>query len=394
MTLRNKFLFWIAAACGLILFLFLFSGILLPFVGGMAVAYLLDPVADRLERLGLSRLFATLVIVLLFLLVIVLMFVLVVPLLANQISAAIAAFPAFLTWLQTFVVERAGPRIADTFNISQDQLRSSIGSVLNGASEWLTDIASSLLTGGQMLMSLVSALVITPVVAFYLLLDWDRMVAKVDALLPRDHQDTIRRLAREMDQGVSDFVRGQVSVCILLGIFYATALVIVGLNFGFLIGIAIGLISFIPYIGAALGGVVAIGVAIFQFWPEWTMVAIVVGIFAVGQFIEGNVLQPKLIGSSVGLHPVWLMFALFAFGALFGFVGMLIAVPASTAVAVLIRFGLTKYLESPLYSGRASTRCRPTPTRAAACDEDDPADPDPAGSSRCLRPGGFRGRPR
>jgi Predicted permease len=353
-SIRNKVLFWAGAAAAVVLFLLVFSGILLPFVGGMALAYLLDPVADRLERLGLSRLLATLVIVLLFLVFVVLLFVLIVPLLANQISAAVAGLPDFVRWLQTFVVQRAGPRISSALHMSQDELRSSVGNVLNGASQWLTTIAGSLVSGGQVVMSLVSALVITPVVAFYLLLDWDTMVRRVDRLLPRDHAPTVRRLAREMDTGVSNFVRGQVSVCVILGVFYATALVLAGLKFGFLIGIGIGLVSFIPYVGAALGGILSIGVALFQFWPEWTMVAVIVGIFVFGQFVEGNVLQPKLIGSSVGLHPVWLMFALFAFGSLFGFVGMLIAVPASTAVAVLIRFGIEKYMESPLYEGRGA----------------------------------------
>ncbi|HUG60453.1 MAG TPA: AI-2E family transporter, partial [Methylomirabilota bacterium] len=187
---------------------------------------------------------------------------------------------------------------------------------------------------------------------FYMLLDWDRMVDRIDSFMPREHLGTIRELAREMDQGVSNFVRGQVSVSTLLGLFYAIGLTMAGLNFGLLIGLFAGVISFIPYVGSIVGGVLAIGVALVQFWPDWTMVLIVGVIFAVGQFVEGNILQPKLVGGSVGLHPVWLMFALFAFGALFGFVGMLVAVPAATAFAVLIRFALRKYIESPLYRGQ------------------------------------------
>jgi predicted PurR-regulated permease PerM len=185
-----------------------------------------------------------------------------------------------------------------------------------------------------------------------MLLDWDRMIERLDGYMPRDHVDTIRMLVREMDRGVANFVRGQVSVSTLLGLFYAIGLSLAGLNFGLLIGLFAGLISFIPYVGSIGGGLLAVGVAVVQFWPDWTMVAVVAAIFAVGQFIEGNILQPKLVGGSVGLHPVWLMFALFAFGTLFGFLGMLIAVPAATAVAVLIRFALGKYLDSPLYRGR------------------------------------------
>ncbi|MBH0239941.1 AI-2E family transporter [Methylobrevis albus] len=351
MSLKNTVIFWVLAAVGLILFLYVFSGILLPFVGGMAVAYMLDPIADRLQRLGLSRMLATVLIVLLFLMVVVLLMVLIIPVLANQLTGLVARLPESVAWLQSFVVDTAGPRISEMLNMSEDELRSSVGGVLNQGVSWLTELAKQILSGSQAIVSVVSALVITPVVAFYLLLDWDRMVQKVDGWLPRDHADTIRSLAREMDEGVSKFVRGQFSVCLLLGLFYAVTLIIAGLNFGLLIGMGAGLISFIPYIGSFVGGFVAIGVALMQFWPDWTMIAIIAGIFALGQFLEGNILQPKLIGGSVGLHPVWLMFSLFAFATLFGFVGMLIAVPAATAVAVLTRFALAKYMESPLYQG-------------------------------------------
>jgi predicted PurR-regulated permease PerM len=192
------------------------------------------------------------------------------------------------------------------------------------------------------------------VVAFYLLLDWPRMVRAIDSWLPRDNAETLRQLFREMDEGVANFVRGQTSVSTSLGLFYAVSLSLAGLNFGLLIGLGAGLISFIPYVGALLGGVVAIGVAIVQFWPDWTWILVIAGIFAVGQFLEGNILQPWLLGSTVGVHPVWLMFALFAFASMFGFVGMLVAVPAATAVAVLCRFALKRYLQSPVYRGKAA----------------------------------------
>ena len=219
--------------------------------------------------------------------------------------------------------------------------------------------------GGQALLSVISLFVVTPVVAFYLLLEWDRMVAKIDGWLPRQHRDTVRQLAHEMDLAVAGFVRGQVSVCFLLGAFYAIGLAAVGLNFGLLIGIGAGLVSFIPYVGATLGLVVSLGVALVQFWPDWPMVAAVLAIFAVGQFLEGNVLQPKLVGNNVGLHPVWLMFALFAFGYLFGFVGMLIAVPAAAMIGVLIRFALSQYMASVLYTGEGTMMTSGVPGDAA-----------------------------
>jgi len=207
-------------------------------------------------------------------------------------------------------------------------------------------------TSSLALVNFLSLFVVTPVVAFYLLLDWDRMIDKIDAWVPRQHLGTVRRLAREVDRSVAGFVRGQGSLCLILGTYYAVGLTLVGLNFGLLIGFFAGMISFIPYVGSALGLVVAIGVALVQFWPDWVWVAATAGVFLTGQFIEGNILQPKLVGASVGLHPVWLMFALFAFGAMFGFVGLLIAVPAAAAVGVLVRFALGKYLESDVYYGR------------------------------------------
>ena len=186
------------------------------------------------------------------------------------------------------------------------------------------------------------------------------MVAKVDSWIPRDHVDTVRDLAKKIDYAIAGFVRGQGSLCLILGVFYAIGLSLVGLNFGLLIGIFAGLISFIPYVGSLVGLVLSVGVAIVQFWPEYGMIALVVVIFAAGQFLEGNILQPKLVGSRIGLHPVWLMFSLLAFAALFGFVGMLIAVPAAAAVAVLVRFAIERYLDSDLYNGHAEEAAKST----------------------------------
>jgi predicted PurR-regulated permease PerM len=211
--------------------------------------------------------------------------------------------------------------------------------------------------------------VVAPVVAFYMLLDWDRMVATVDSWVPREHVETVRAIAREIDRSIAGFVRGQGTLCLILGIYYALGLTVIGLNFGLLIGLLAGLISFIPYVGSLTGLILAIGVAFVQFWPDWMWVAAVAGVFFVGQFIEGNILQPKLVGSSVGVHPVWLMFALLAFGALFGFVGLLVAVPCAAAIAVIMRFALTRYKESPLYRGiEKAPAARPARRRTPADD--------------------------
>jgi predicted PurR-regulated permease PerM len=198
---------------------------------------------------------------------------------------------------------------------------------------------------------MVVLLVVVPVVAIYLLLDWDNMTARIDALLPRDHVDTIRHLACKIDRTLASFIRGQGLVCLILGTFYAVALALVGLNFGLVVGAIAGALTFIPYVGAIVGGSLALGLALFQFWGEWPWLIAVYAIFQSGQFVEGNILTPKLVGSSVGLHPVWLLFALSVFGSLFGFVGLLVAVPVAAVIGVLARFALDRYCASPLYRG-------------------------------------------
>ncbi|ADZ70807.1 Permease, putative [Polymorphum gilvum SL003B-26A1] len=351
MTLRRQIQFWMLSLLAFIVFMLVFSAVLLPFVAGMALAYLLDPVADRLERVGMSRLWATLTILLVFVLLFALFLLLLVPVLGNQLLGFLDRLPGLVRALHTLVTETFGDRLSTLAGLDIKDLQSSLGDIMSKAASWLGGLMQSVWSGGQALVSILSLFVVTPVVAFYLLLDWDRMVARIDGWLPRPHVETIRRLAREMDAAVAGFVRGQVSVCVLLGLFYAIGLMLVGLNFGLLIGIGAGLVSFIPFVGAILGFVVSMAVALVQFWPDWPLIAAVAAVFAVGQFLEGNILQPKLVGDSVGLHPVWLMFALFAFGSLFGFVGMLVAVPAAAMVGVLARFALTQYLASPLYRG-------------------------------------------
>jgi predicted PurR-regulated permease PerM len=350
-TLRRQALFWGAAAVALIIFLYVFSGILLPFVAGMALAYFLDPVADRLQRLGLTRLMATIVILFAFIIVLVLAIVVLVPVLASQMADFAAKLPEYVTRLQSLVTNFDPQWLERRFGVDAAGLKEGLNSLLTSGFGLLTTLFQSIWSSGMALVSVVSLLVVTPVVAFYMLLDWDRMIAVVDSWVPRDHVETVRAIFSDINTATAGFVRGQGTLCLVLGCMYAVGLTLTGLNFGILIGLFAGLISFIPYVGSLTGLVLAVGVAFVQFWPDWIMVVVVAFVFFAGQFIEGNILQPKLVGKSVGLHPVWLRFALFAFGALFGFVGLLIAVPAAAAIAVLVRFALSRYLESPLYKG-------------------------------------------
>ena len=349
MTFRQQVLFWAAVSAALLLALWLLHEILLPFVVGMAIAYLLDPVVRRLQRLGVSRTLAALLIVGLFIVAFVVLIILFVPIMGAQLYAFIENLPTYVARLQAVATDPNLPWLRQI--VGEGFREGDIGDLVKQGAGWLTTFLRSLWSGGQALISIFSLLIVTPVVAFYLLIDWDRIVATVDNWVPRPHRATVAELAHEIDLALAGFVRGQTAVCLILGSYYAVGLSLVSLNFGLLIGLVAGLITFIPYVGSMTGLVVAVGVAIAQFWPSWTPILVVAGIFFVGQFIEGYVLAPKLVGDSVGLHPVWLMFALFAFGYLFGFVGLLIAVPLAAAIGVLARFALAQYRASPIYTG-------------------------------------------
>lgn len=358
--LRRQVFFWLLTLAIFVAFLMLFSSILLPFIAGMALAYFLDPVADRLERIGLSRLMATVVILVSFVVVFVMSLMIIIPVLASQLNEFIQRVPAYVTQLQTFIATSNASWLPDWVDGQMGTIRENFSRYLSEGVGFLGTLVEQIWNSGKALLDIASLLVVTPVVAFYLLLDWDRMIEKVDSWVPRHQLGTVRQLATELDNTIAGFVRGQGSLCLILGIFYAVALSAAGLNFGLLIGFFTGMISFIPYVGSTVGLLLSLGVALVQFWPDFIWVGVIAGIFFLGQFIEGNILQPKLVGKSVGLHPVWLMFALFAFGALFGFVGVLVAVPAAAAVGVLVRFAISRYLDSDLYYGTSVVLAPPS----------------------------------
>lgn len=337
---------WGIAIAVFLVAMWLIGGVVMPFILGGAIAYCLDPVADWFERWGLSRAVATGVTTLCAILVFVVMALAVLPLLVSQARALIEVLPEVVIGLQTHLSERF-PQVME----EGSAIRQSLGRLGETFQSWGGTLVESVLSSALSVLNVLVLAVIVPVVAFYLLLDWDRMVARIDQLLPREHAPVIRRLAAEIDRTLSAFIRGQGTVMLIQGTFYAVALAAVGLQFGLIVGAIAGLLSFIPYVGALVGGGLAIGLALFQFWGEfWWIIAVIV-IFFFGQFVEGNILTPKLVGSSVGLHPVWLLFALSLFGALFGFVGLLVAVPVTAALGVLARYAVERYLEAPLYLG-------------------------------------------
>jgi predicted PurR-regulated permease PerM len=343
---REQAKYWGIAAAVLFALLWFLGDVILPFLVGGAIAYFLDPVADRLERAGLSRVAATTLIALAALLIVVLLVLAVIPTLVNQLTALVNAAPDIAKRLQGFLVERF-PELSDETSTIRQTLSNIAATIQSRGAQ----LANSVLSSALGVISAVVFIVVVPVVAFYLLLDWDHMVARIDALLPRDHAPTVRKLATEVNKVLAGFVRGQISVCLLLGSFYAIALMLAGLQFGLIVGAIAGAITFIPYVGSLVGGALAVGLALFQFWGDWLSIGIVGAIFVAGQFIEGNILTPKLVGKSVGLHPVWLLFALSSFGSMFGFVGMLVAVPVAAAIGVFLRFSVGQYQTSLLYKG-------------------------------------------
>lgn len=349
MTQREQMAAWTGILIATVALLIVLGDILLPFVAGMAVAYFLDPAADWLQRRRVPRWLATLLILSVFFIAVGLVIVLLVPLVRDQFDRFLVHLPEYAALFQDRVLpwllgwaQRLGLDLNMDLRAALNGNRDEIMKVLGG-------ILTGLLGGGQAVFNLLSLMVITPVVSFYLLRDWDVLVAKIDSFLPLDHAETIRAQAGEIDKVLAGFVRGQLLVCLCLAAFYGIGLTALGLQFGLFIGITAGMISFIPYVGTTLGFVASVGVAVAQYWEDPLWIGLVAGLFIIGQVIEGNFLHPVLIGDRVGLHPVWIMFALLAGGSLFGFVGILLAVPIFAVIGVLARFALERYRESWLY---------------------------------------------
>jgi predicted PurR-regulated permease PerM len=349
----GRWLFWVAVAAGFLLFVWLLNDILLPFVVGIVVAYFLDPIVARLQRLGMSRTWATTAVTVLAMLITVGVAMAILPPLFGQLQALIVNMPDYTVKLAARVLPLIDPvrEKLDLPKLSLQELQAEVAQRAGQLLAILGAVASQVAQRGIALVNLLALLFITPVVTFYLLRDWEKVVDAIDGALPLDHADTIRKLVRESNQAIAGYLRGQALVCIALGSIYAIGLSVVGLQFGLVIGLIAGAISFIPFVGTFVGAVMALGMALVQFPPDWMGVVKVAVVFLVGQTLEGNVLSPKLVGDRVGLHPVWIMFALLAGGSLFGFVGVLIAVPTAAVIGVVVRHLLGRYRESGYYRG-------------------------------------------
>ena len=339
----NSTLFWLLVAIIMALSFYFLRTILLPFVIGIAVAYFLDPVVDKLEERKWNRSLATLFTLFVFLALVIFLVFLLVPVLTNQLKNFAQFLPIVKGKLQLIIDAVAG--------ILNNKVDAKVLDVpASGLIKWSTKMLGGVIDGGAAIADLLSLFLITPLVAFYLLRDWDLIVEKVYDWFPIRHKDTLQEQLNEIDKKLAAFVRGQGTVCLILASYYAITLTMTGLEFGVVIGVFAGLISFVPFVGAIVGGLLSIGLAYLQF-EAWTNIVIIAGIFILGQILEGYILTPKFIGEAVGLHPVWVIFSLLAGGALFGFLGVLLALPMAAIVGVLFRFCIDHYKNSSYYNG-------------------------------------------
>ena len=346
MVEKKQTIFWIVITCILFLAIYTLSSVLMPFVAGMILAYLLDPLVDRVEKIGIRRSLSTFFVLTIFFVCSAGSSLLLLPVILNQLSNLTSFLPTLISNLEPFM-RQVRSLVDNAIKAdNSNQLSLPVADILNWAGGFLTEIISSSLAFANLL----SLIIITPIVAFYLLRDWDLIINKVKSWMPITQKVRIVEQVVKVDRSLSALVRGQGTVCLILALYYSVSLTAVGLQFGILIGIFAGIVSFIPFVGAILGAIFSIGFSIIQF-ETYTPIFFVAGIFLVGQVLEGNFLTPKLIGEAVGLHPVWVIFALLTGATLFGFLGVLLALPIAVVVAVLIRFSLRSYLESEIYSG-------------------------------------------
>ncbi len=351
-TLKKQAFFWAGAFIVFVLLVTLFRSVLLPFVLGGAVAYLLNPLVQKLGKAGFSRRIAALLILASFLAFVLVLCLAALPTILDEIHDLSENIPIYIEDFR----KALDPYLEHFRHLLGRTNLNSVNEVASQHAGTALEISGKVLlglyAGGQVLIHIVTVLVVMPIVAYFMMKEWPRITAWVTGLLPRQHKETIMGLFRDIDRRLSGFVRGQLSAMLILGIGYAIALTMVGLKYGFLIGLGSGLLSIIPLVGSSVGLVVGVTVAFFQTGGDWSFVALIGGIFIIGQLIEGNLLTPLMVGESTGLHPLWIFFALMAGGSLFGILGMLLAVPVTVVISVLSSFVIRQYKASSYYTGQ------------------------------------------
>jgi predicted PurR-regulated permease PerM len=346
LTRRAQLIWWGVAVVVALATLWLVGGALAPYITAAVLAYLLTPIVDRLERLGLGRMLPALLVVGVVVIVLVAIVVAGVPLIYQQAEAFVMALPAYIEAVLAWFDEGAPGALAD-----QAVARDALTAAEEAVQEHGPAVVAGLLAQTLRIFDVVVFLIILPIVTFFLLLGWHEMIATIDGLLPRRQAATIRRLAHDMDAVLGGFVRGQFIVALTMTVYYSTALTAAGLSYALAVGVVAGIGTLVPIVGATVGAVLAIGIALFQFWGEWEAILLVAGVYFGGQLVEGNIITPRLVGHHVRLHPVWLLLAFSVFATLFGFIGILIAVPVAAVLRVLVRFAVERYRESDLHAG-------------------------------------------
>lgn len=351
MQIERQAFFWLLVAVVFFLLIDQLKEILLPFVVGLGFAYGLSPVVDKLESWRIPRLAAALLLVGLFIVVIILLIVFLGPVVIEQVRQFVEVLPSELQRLRGLLEVWARDQLGESLPQADQSIAQAFDWVSGNSDVVAGWLASSLWTQGRALFALVSLLLISPLVAFYLLVDWKRIMSELDEALPREHAPMLREMGQDINAAVGAFVRGQGMVCFILAFFYAVGLWLTGLNYGALVGAATGALAFVPFLGWIVGTITATALALLQFWPQSVPVLLVIAVFLAGQALDAGFLSPKIVGPKIGLHPVWLIFALFAFSYLFGLVGTLVAVPMAAAVGVMVRYALRAYRSSSVYTG-------------------------------------------
>ena len=327
--------------------LYFLREVLQPFIFGAIMAYFLDPIVDKMVEYKIPRGIAASVLIILSLVIVSVLTIFVFPLFFEQFWHLILILPNLYEWLLNL-----GKAWWESFVGEEIKFNDAVESIRGEVQNNLGVVIESFFVSSIALIKFVTNTLITVVLAFYLLLDWDRLVGFMAKLMPRRHQETGKILFTKIDSVLASFFRGQILVCSILALYYGVSLMLVGLDTGLVLGLFAGLISFIPFVGAILGGGLAISISLIQFWQEPLIIILILAIFIIGQIFEGNFLTPKLVGKSVGIHPVWLIFALALFGTFGGFVGLLFAVPVTAILGVVVRHYVQIYFDSDFYTSK------------------------------------------
>ncbi|MDR3424620.1 MAG: AI-2E family transporter [Alphaproteobacteria bacterium] len=341
--------FWLLTLAAFIGVLWLFQPVLLPFLAGLAIAYFLEPAVTALEKHKVRRWIGALTVLSGFLFLVGTIILLISPMLNHQIGALINALPDYTTKIREHYLPWAQNWLARFSPEDVEKIRNAAAQSTGNAVGWLSQTVKQIVSGGFALVDAVALSILTPVTAFHALRDWGKLTKTVDELIPRRYYETVREQMTEIDLTLSGFIRGQAIVCVILGVIYSTGLSLNGLKYGATVGIVAGVLTIVPYVGTVFGWVTSVILACVQFDGDWLRIGLVVAVFAVGHFFEAYILTPRFVGNRVGLHPVWILFALIAGVKLMGFTGVLIAVPTAAVIGVLVRFGVRQYKASAMY---------------------------------------------